>query len=286
MGLPQNDLSPFGRHLPRGALCPLLRFTQGAGGHWLGQRMAIIVRRLGLRRLKNRPVDVTVETLTAKMRLYPSTNAAEKRLLFTPQFSDREERRFLAERITSDVRFLDIGAGCGAGSLFVALRAGPRAKILAVEPQPILFERMVFNLRQNPSARIKALDCAIADVDGEVTMFHHGRDLAETSMRLVNAEKGGAAFKTSAKALSTLIREEGLHGIDILKLDVEGAEDLALEPFLTTEPEHLWPKALILACSPAKWEVDLFSLLEARGYRRVDRTKIYVMYVRSGEDHG
>lgn len=286
MGLPQNDLSPFGRHSPRGALCPLLRFTQNAGGHWLGRRLAIFVRRIGLRRLKSRPVDVTVETLSAQMRLYPSTNAAEKRLLFTPQLSDREERRFLAERIAGDVSFLDIGAGCGAGSLFVAMRAGPGAKILAVEPQPILFERMVFNLRQNPQARVKALDCAVADVDGEVTLFHHGRDLAETSMRLVNAEKGGAAFKTPAKSLSRLIREEGLRGVDILKLDIEGAEDLALEPFLTGEPESLWPKALILACSPAKWEVDLFGLLDSCGYRRVDRTKIYLMYERTGGDHG
>ena len=283
--IPANDLSPFGHYRPQGALSRLLRFTQNAGAHWFGERAALLVRRIGLRRLRARPVDVTVETLKARMRLYPFNNACEKRLLFTPQFSDREERRFLAERIAPDMTFVDIGAGCGAGSLFVALRAGPRARVLAVEPQPLLFERLVYNLRQNPAATVKALDCALADIDGPVTLFYHAYDLAETSMRIVNAENDGISLRASAKSLATLAREEGLDRIDMMKLDVEGAEDLVLEPFLTAEPEHLWPRALVLAYSPAKWEVDLLGLLERRGYVPVARTKVYVMYERQGGAH-
>src|SRR5208337_286837 len=125
---PANDLSPFGEYRPHGALRRLLQFTQNAGMHWLGQRAALLVRGVGLRRLRARPVDVTVDTLRAKMRLYPYNNACEKRLLFTPQLADREERRFLSLRIAPDMSFLDIGAGVGATSLFVALRAGPRSK--------------------------------------------------------------------------------------------------------------------------------------------------------------
>jgi FkbM family methyltransferase len=283
--IPANDLSPFGRHQPYGALRRLLHFTQNAGTHWLGQRTALLVRRMGLRRLRARPVDVTVETLRARMRLYPFNNASEKRLLFTPQFSDREERRFIADRITPDMTFLDIGAGCGAGSLFVALRAGPRARVLAIEPQPLLFERLVYNLRQNPAATVKALDCAIADVEGPVKLFYNPFDLAETSMRIVNVDTGGGSFNASAKSLATLAHEEGLTRIDVMKLDVEGAEDLALEPFLTSEPESLWPRALVMAYSPAKWDVNLLGLLESRGYVRVARTRVYVMYERKDGGH-
>lgn len=278
--IPANDLSPFGRYQPHGSLRRLLDFTQSAGGHWFGQRSALLVRRFGLRRLRARPVDVTVETLKARMRLYPFNNACEKRLLFTPQFSDREERRFIAERIAPDMTFLDIGAGCGAGSLFVALRAGPRARVLAVEPQPLLYERLVYNLRQNPAATVKALDCAVADVEGPVTLFYNPYDLAETSMRIVNVENGGGSFSAASKSLATLAHEEGIDRIDLMKLDVEGAEDLALEPFLSGEPESLWPRALILAYSPAKWDVNLLALLESRGYVRAARTRVYVMYER------
>jgi FkbM family methyltransferase len=280
---PANDLSPFGEHRPHGALRRLLNFTQNAGMHWLGQRTALLVRGFGLRRLRARPVDVTVETLHARMRLYPYNNACEKRLLFTPQLADREERRFLAARLKPDMSFLDIGAGVGATSLFVAMRAGPRAKILAVEPQPVLFERLVFNLRQNPEATVKATDCAVADVESEVTLFTNPYDLAETSMRIVNVEGGGGLVRVTARSLAMLVHEEGFERIDAMKLDVEGAEDLVLEPFLTGEPEALWPRALILAYSPGKWDVDLCGLLEERGYRPVMRTRVYVMYERGAE---
>ena len=277
---PANDFSPFGEFRPHGALRRLLNFTQNAGLHWLGQRAALLVRGVGLRRLRARPVDVTVETLHARMRLYPYNNACEKRLLFTPQLSDREERRFLASRITPEMVFLDIGAGVGATSLYVALRAGPRARVLAVEPQPLLFERLLFNLRQNPAATVKALDCAVADSEGRVTLFSNPYDLGETSMRIVNVEGGGASTQASAKSLATLAHEEGFERIDAMKLDVEGAEDLVLEPFLAGEPENLWPRMLILAYSPGKWDVDLCALLEKLGYSRVLRTKVYVIYER------
>jgi len=277
-----NDLSPFGEYRPHGALRRLLQFTHNAGLHWLGQRAALLARGVGLRRLRARPVDVTVETLHARMRLYPFNNACEKRLLFTPQLSDREERRFLAARISPEMTFLDIGAGVGATSLFVALRAGARARVLAVEPQPVLFERLLYNLRQNPAATVKALGCAVADVEGAVTLFSNPFDLGETSMRIVNVEGGGTSVAASAKSLATLAHEEGFERIDAMKLDVEGAEDLVLEPFLASEPESLWPRALILAYSPGKWDVDLCALLESLGYVRVLRTRVYVIYERLG----
>lgn len=280
---PTNDLSSFGEHRPHGALRRLLQFTQNAGVNWFGQRAALLARGVGLRRLRSRPVDVTVETLRAKMRLYPYNNACEKRLLFTPQLADREERRFLAARIRPDMVFVDIGAGVGAASLFVALRAGAGARVLAVEPQPMLFERLLFNLRQNPAATVKALDCAVADVEGAVTLFSNPYDLGETSMRIVSVEGGGAVSHAQAKSLAMLVHEEGFTRIDAMKLDVEGAEDLVLEPFLSSEPESLWPRALILAYSPGKWDVDLSGMLENLGYIRVMRTKGYVMYERAGD---
>ena len=118
-----------------------------------------------------------------------------------------------------------------------------------------------------------------------MTLFYNPVDLSETSMRIVNGENGGGSFSASAKSLATLAHEEGLKRIDLMKLDVEGAEDLALESFLTGEPEFLWPRALILAYSPAKWDVNLLGLLESRGYVRVARTRVYVMYERKGAGH-
>ncbi|MDJ0931990.1 hypothetical protein [Breoghania sp.] len=71
------------------------------------------------------------------MRLYPFANVCERRVLFTPQFFDAEERALLADHIRDDMIFVDVGANVGIYSLFVAGLVGPEARIIAVELQPL-----------------------------------------------------------------------------------------------------------------------------------------------------
>ena len=100
------------------------------------------------------------------MRLYPGNNVAEKNLLFTPQYFDPEERRFLAERLGSDFTFVDVGANVGGYALFAATLGGPGSRILAVEPQGDIFERLSFNIGQNGLTTVKALELAVPLVLG------------------------------------------------------------------------------------------------------------------------
>src|SRR3712207_8816448 len=50
---------------------------------------------------------------------------------------------------TTLFRSIDVGANIGAYSLFVAARTGSSARILAVEPQPHVYDRLVRNIRLN-----------------------------------------------------------------------------------------------------------------------------------------
>jgi FkbM family methyltransferase len=88
--------------------------------------------------------------------------------------------------LRDDFVFLDIGANIGGYALSVAAHAGPGARILAIEPQPEVYERLVYNIRQNPFATVKALDCAVADRDGEITLFVHHDNRGESSIRIVS----------------------------------------------------------------------------------------------------
>ena len=98
------------------------------------RRLAFLLRRLAIRRLRGAPVDV--EALGARMRLYPYNNVCEKRVLFTPAVlrpagardpRSRHPRRLHLRRHRGEYRRL----------LAVRRRAGrASARILAVEPQP------------------------------------------------------------------------------------------------------------------------------------------------------
>ncbi len=266
-----NDLSAFGRYTPQGAIARLLDLTRGASASWAGKRRAFFLRAMAMKAMKGQPLDV--EALGARMRLYPYNNVCEKRILFTPQYFDLPEREFMQARMTPDFTFIDIGANIGGYSLFAAAEAGPRARILAIEPQPEIFERLVYNIRQNPFATIKAIACAVADRDGEITLFIDAENRGESSMRIINSDAIGEHVKVPAKALISIVAEEGFERIDAMKLDVEGAEDLILEPFFRDAPRVLWPRLLFLEFAPERWSIDLGSLLLEHGYAQVLRTR-------------
>jgi FkbM family methyltransferase len=275
---PVNDLTPFGRHAPGAALRRALAVTRSAGHSWLGRRIAFLVRGLCVKLMAGRPADV--ESLGARMRLYPFNNVCEKRILFTPQYFDEAERDLLKGRITADFVFIDVGANVGGYALFVAANAGPLARVLAIEPQPEIFERLIYNIRQNPFASVKAMDCALADEDGEITLFLPSHNRGESSVRIVSADADGTRVRVPARTLHGIVESEGYSRIDAIKIDVEGAEDLVLEPFFRTAPEALWPKLLIMEHINARWTVDLPNIIAQSGYREIMRCRANVIYER------
>lgn len=272
-----GEQPPFGAYGPSGFVAWALARTRTAGASWLQRRMAFLLRRLAIRTLRGKPVDT--EAFGAQMRLFPQGNICEKRVLFTPQHFDARELEHLAARITEGYRFVDIGANVGVYSLFVAARAGRKARILAVEPQPQVFAKLTYNIAQNPFGTVKAVACAVADKAGELTLFLDPRNEGESSVRTLRGSPA-QSVRVPAVALAELLRSEGFTHVDGMKIDVEGAEDLILEPFLTEPNAPLWPRTLILEDSRAKWGADLGALLQRCGYREVLRTRLNIVFER------
>jgi FkbM family methyltransferase len=264
-----NDLSPFGRHAPVGLAGAILEMTRACPASWAGARRAFFLRSLAVQLLSGRPLDV--EALGARMRLYPSNNTCEKRLLFTPHYFDPAERALLMNVASEDLHFVDIGASAGPYALFMAGLSGARAQILAIEPNPVIFERLVYNIRQNPFATVKALDCAVADREGEITLFLDAQNQGRTSVRISDAQ--GGSLKVHARTLKAILLSEAYERIDALKIDVSGAEDVILEPFFREAAPQLWPRLILCARANAGWSVDLERMMPAYGYREVLRSR-------------
>lgn len=273
-----GDDTPFGTFAPHGAIARIIGWTRCASDSFLGRKLAYALRRIGLGRLNGKPVDI--EALGAQMRLYPEGNVCEKRVLFTPQYFDAREREMLAARIRDGFCFIDIGANIGAYSLFVAAKAGPRARILAIEPQPEIFARLTYNIAQNPFGTVKAIACALADKPGELTLFLDPGNKGESSVRILRSS-AATAVRVPATTLFALMQSEGYDRLDAIKLDVEGAEDLILEPFLNDAPEALWPGFVIIEDSRGRWQSDLPKLLESKGYRLLAQTRLNLVYERT-----
>ncbi|MDQ0393993.1 FkbM family methyltransferase [Labrys monachus] len=265
--LDELDQSPYGERAPSAAVARIMGVTRRQPDNWLGRRIAYALRSYARSQLTG-PVDT--EAMGARFRLYPFTNVCEKKILFTPQFFDPVERDFIRSRLRPDFVFLDVGANIGGYSLAVAAFAGPQARIIAFEPQPQIFERLAYNIAQNPFGTIKAVACAVADHDGELTLFLNCENRGQASVKLVASEQSsGGMIKVPAKSLLSLLREEELTHVDAAKLDVEGAEDLIMEPFLRDAPKSLWPRLLLVENIEGRWHKDVGILLLDHGYRSI-----------------
>ncbi|WP_436637123.1 FkbM family methyltransferase [Microbaculum sp. FT89] len=276
-GAPQ-DTSPFGTYAPTPLQARLIAFARRQPETWLGKRLAFVARRLVMLGL-NHPLDV--EVFGQKMRLNPFNNVSEKRILFTPQYFDRAEREILRERVGEDFVFVDIGANVGGYSLFVAGQSGGGARILAIEPQPIVFDRLVYNIGLNPTGSIKAIACALADKEGEMTLFLPARNKGEASVKYVGTPGGDdRSVQVPARTLMSLLAQEQIDHIDAMKIDVEGAEDLILVPFLAEAPRPLLPRLMIIENARDRWETDCIALLQKAGYRQTAETRLNLVMER------
>jgi FkbM family methyltransferase len=171
--------------------------------------------------------------------------------------------------------FLDIGANAGIFSLY-AVSLMETGLVIAIEPIPLLFERLSENLVSlNPSSegRIRAhlANCAAGAEPGALELFVP-EQLGQASLHpLPSAQQ----YKVPVRPLLDIVQESGAARIDVMKIDVEGFEDSVLGPFFGTAPEALWPHAIILEhCHQQRWGRDIRADLIARGYRvaRTDRT--------------
>jgi FkbM family methyltransferase len=269
-----------------GALAPgrldraVLALTSRLPDTWLGLRLAILLRKLVMLRLRSPDGALDVVRWGIRLRLHPRDNGCEKSLLFTPQMYERLERVELAAEIAraraegSPFVFVDIGANVGLFSFFVAAHAGERPHILAVEPEPGNLSRLCFNIRINPGLPMRVFPIALADTAGRLAVELNSVDRGGTRVRKI---AGAVTTTVEARPLLWLLQQEGIGAVDALKIDVEGAEDIILSAFFRDAPETMWPRLIVLEDARTTWAVDLFSLLAAKGYSVVSRTRLNVM---------
>jgi len=65
-----------------------------------------------------------------------------------------------------------------------------------------------------------------------------------------NAAPDGPAVRVPCRPLTAMLKLAGISSIDAIKIDIEGAEHLALAPFLREAPEPLLPRLVLIEDRP------------------------------------
>jgi FkbM family methyltransferase len=116
---------------------------------------------------------------------------------------------------------VDCGANIGITSLFLAARY-PAAKIMSVEPPPENFALLKTNVAKIP--RILPIRACVTGTPQSVVRFT--ADHAAWGNHIATDADG---VLVPAITIDELCRRNGIEKIDLLKLDIEGAEEQVLE---------------------------------------------------------
>lgn len=129
--------------------------------------------------------------------------------------------------------FVDVGAQIGYYSLKAATVVGPRGHVIAVEPNPETVNKLAANIQASGLKAVAVAPVACSDAEATLDLFAAPEaNTGETSLSKVNASQSGAAvraYKVRARPLDDIVRESGVARVDVIKIDVEGAEYLVLK---------------------------------------------------------
>lgn len=172
--------------------------------------------------------------VTPRFALYRAARKVVKRYEgFSYDFDSNGEARFLAclpkDRMHT---VFDVGANVGGWSR-IALAEFPQAQIHAFELSEATFHTLSRNL--SDETRIRLNNTGLANTEGSINYKDYG---AEAGINTIIGSAGfhdaRVAFEQKSGQLTTgdaYCRAHGIEQIDLLKIDVEGAEHLVMDGF-------------------------------------------------------
>jgi FkbM family methyltransferase len=176
-----------------------------------------------------------------------------REVCFTGMY-EPQETAIVRAVLKPGMTFIDVGANWGYFTLLAGHLVGAHGRILSLEPDPRLFRKLEANVAMNRLEQVRAFQLAAADTAGSLTLagfdeaqgnfglsrilekedVHLFTDARCTSPCMANGLRPRSQkdecplFRVLARTLDGLLAEAGLGNIDLIKMDIEGAEGMAL----------------------------------------------------------
>jgi FkbM family methyltransferase len=120
--------------------------------------------------------------------------------------------------------FLDCGANVGYFSVLAGPLVGRKGRIVAVEANPLTYSLLDRNLRLNGFGQ--SLCCALASSSGQLDLFVPRAGDVYSSIRIGGLVTGTDVehFIVPGRTLDEIVSSLRLQRLDLIKIDIEGAE--------------------------------------------------------------
>ena len=128
---------------------------------------------------------------------------------------------------------IDGGAHIGLSVIYFK-RLYPNSKIVAFEPDPVNFELLSINVKQNKLKGVKLVNSALSDKEGNLNFYTSADGKspwtwgASLEIKKWPGETSKKFFKVKAEKLSPYITGE----VNLIKLDIEGSETKVIKEII------------------------------------------------------
>lgn len=245
-----------------GAAKPLPIWRLPIGGATLGELAdALVMRLLAPRK------DLRVALGWGDSMLIPKGFADA--LNYTDAAFDKETVTLFQQIVREGMTVASVGASVGYFALLASHLVGPKGKVYAFEPHPLLHTYIVKNAKMNGYDHMVAVPQAISDRVGQVSFFVGTR--LGTSSLFYHYGLGRKPIRVRATTLDEFFRGEGYPKVDVIKMNIEGSEKAAVEGMGELSRRNPGLKLIVEYC-PSALEAaattpgDLFDALLAQGF--------------------
>jgi len=185
-------------------------------------------------------------------------------------FGQYEAKDFtmLLQLVRPGAVFLDIGANIGWYSVHVAVR-DPLARVIAVEPIPSSYGWLLAAIAANNLPNVTAINAAVGAERGTMTLFVDPTISGAASAAPSTGTDGLQRVSCAVSTIDDLVADHG-GTVDVVKLDIEGAELFALEGAASTLAAHhpiVFCEMLRKLTKPFGYHPnDIIALMRGHGY--------------------
>jgi FkbM family methyltransferase len=166
------------------------------------------------------------------IKAIPRKGTQDFYMLYIPREEDVKPHLIMYENET----FVDVGANVGSYSLKIANDYKNKGvSVVAIEAHPKNYKALCRNIELNGFKHIKAINKAASDHRGVITMYersHDGNHVGTDLYSVYNtflAEHNFILSNSLEVECDTLDNMLASHRINVMKIDIEGAELLALK---------------------------------------------------------
>lgn len=201
-----------------------------------------------------------------KLRVYPRENFKDKTLFNIGIHSEHQDLAYLKKLYEGQIlTVVDIGGNVGTNTLFLWKVLAKESTILSYEPSPDTFMKLVTNIDFNQATNVTAVNLGIGEKRDHMWLYQiNKKNVGQNT--LVPTKESTTKTKIEIVPLAEDLETRHISQVDILKIDIEGYEDRALNTYLRSCDKSSLPKHIMIEDNRSQWQENCFEVLETFGY--------------------